>query len=140
MSIEAYPGTVPDLTAGSLVGLRCQVARILAGYEKQELAALIGVSDSTIANYEKLDWAKERRDKTLWDWADVCNVNRAWLKTGVPGPDVPGPGKLRRLAPPSGLEPETLRLMFGGRHPRLSNMISSPIAHPASPEVWPLSA
>jgi transcriptional regulator with XRE-family HTH domain len=101
MSTDAILGKVPEIT----IAERLYTARTIAGYDKQELAALIGVSDATVLNYEKRDYTRKRRDKTLRDWADACDVNRSWLITGEPGPEGSGPGL--RLVAGTGFEPVT---------------------------------
>ncbi len=105
MSIETVIGKVPEVT----IAERLYIARTIAGYDKQELAALIGISDATVLNYEKRDYARKRREKTMRDWADACGINRAWLITGEPGPDGSGPGL--RLVAGTGFEPVTSGLL-----------------------------
>lgn len=101
MTAQPIIGKVPEVT----IAERLYMARTIAGYDKQQLAELIGISDATVLNYEKRDYGHNRRPKTLRDWADACGMNRGWLITGEPSPDSPGPGL--RLVAGTGFEPVT---------------------------------
>lgn len=69
-------GVVPELTTG----MRCMIARLHAGLEQADLAALTGLSRNTISNYEK-DKVSPRR-AGLISIAFATGVDLGWLETG----------------------------------------------------------
>lgn len=69
---------VPEWT----IAERLYLARTLAGYEKQQLADVIGVSRDTIANYESRAWLRRRSPAYLKQWALACDVDLEWLISG----------------------------------------------------------
>jgi transcriptional regulator with XRE-family HTH domain len=63
-----------------LVQHRLRIAREYAGFEQEELAALIGVSRTTVGNAE--NGRVKPRKITLNAWALACGVPVSWIEKG----------------------------------------------------------
>lgn len=105
-------GRVPEFTRGD----RLRKARELAGYDRQQFAALIGIHRESLAKYESDRQAP--RPPVLSAWALATGVDLAWLRDGTTtrpaGPDV--------SEPPAGIEPATYSLLVGVSRKRRSGL------------------
>ncbi|NUU12728.1 helix-turn-helix transcriptional regulator [Curtobacterium pusillum] len=79
------PGMIPRWTVAD----RLRKAREAAGLDQQTLAALTGMSRTTISNYEA-ERVKPRRAGVVV-WAMATGVPFAWLMTGADTQNAPGP-------------------------------------------------
>ncbi|WP_407922324.1 helix-turn-helix domain-containing protein [Agromyces humi] len=61
---------------------RLRRAREHAGLEQRELAAKAGISRATISNAER--GANTPQTATIQRWAKACEVDLAWVLTGIP--------------------------------------------------------
>lgn len=75
---EGATSQAPDFT----IAERLQLARAINGFEAQELAERLGISRSTVANYESRWWSSRRSPAYLKAWARECGVDQEWLETG----------------------------------------------------------
>jgi transcriptional regulator with XRE-family HTH domain len=83
MSSQPDSSRVPEWT----IAERLYLARTVAGYEKQQLADVIGVSRDTIGSYESRGWVRRRSPAYIKAWALACNVDATWLQTGHTDPN-----------------------------------------------------
>lgn len=83
-------GNVPQIE----VRHRLRIAREFVGLEQKQLAALIGVSRTTVSNAETS--ATKPRRILLNAWALACGVPVSWIETGIQRdpPDDGGGGRL----------------------------------------------
>ena len=80
MSTQTIDTQMPELPQAA----RLHLARYLAGMEMQELSRVTGISRGTIANYERLDYAKRRTPAYIKLWALATGVSYEWLIGDVP--------------------------------------------------------
>ena len=85
-------GRIPEWTVSD----RLRKARESAGLSHEELAELVGVSRSTIYNYESPEWDRDRRPQTIWLWAFACDVDPAWIDPRLDGPPPWDRGRVKR--------------------------------------------
>lgn len=85
-------GRIPTWTVSD----RLRKARESAGLTHDELAELVGVSRSTIYNYESPDWDRDRRPQTIWLWAFACDVDAAWIDPRLDGPPPWSRGRIKQ--------------------------------------------
>jgi len=78
MSTATDFGRVPEWTLAD----RLLKARTLAGLGQAELALLLGVSRSSVVNYEMGHTTPTQARIRLW--AERTRVNAGWLETGTP--------------------------------------------------------
>ena len=78
MSTQTIDTQMPELPQAA----RLHLARYLAGMEMQELSRVTGISRGTIANYERLDYAKRRTPAYIKLWALATGVPLEWLMSG----------------------------------------------------------
>jgi len=91
MTTAESRGSVPTWT----VGERLCKAREWAGLDQGQLADLIGVSRSTVSNYERGTSKKPPKKIVLNAWALATGVARLWLETDEsPHPAGPNGGEL----------------------------------------------
>jgi len=83
MSTQPEGRRVPNWT----IAERLYLARTVAGYEKNQLADVIGCSRDTVGNYESRQWLRRRSPAYLKAWALACDVDAGWLITGEPPSD-----------------------------------------------------
>lgn len=76
MSILPDLGRVPPIT----IGTRLRIAREWRGLEQSEMAEVLGVSRTTVSNYER-EYTLPRK-LVINAWAAACDVDVEWLKTG----------------------------------------------------------
>ena len=71
--------TVPTWTVGD----RLRKAREEAGISVEGMAYELGLSRTTITNYERRPGKRGVPHTVLRVWADVCGVDFTWLQTGA---------------------------------------------------------
>lgn len=76
---------------------RLILSREVAGVEQAQVAEILGVSRTTISNYER-GYTSPRR-ATLLAWAMATGVDADWLMTGAESPAPSGPGGGAEWAP-----------------------------------------
>jgi transcriptional regulator with XRE-family HTH domain len=76
------PGEVPRVRPEWTLGDRLRKARIVAGFEEQRsFAAVLGISQPSISNYEA-DRTRPNR-LVLREWARLTGVDEEWLSGGA---------------------------------------------------------
>ena len=115
MSNVAETSEGPRIPTWTL-GERMAKARESAGFTQAEMGALFGVASVTVSSWETMTRQPKRLLATLARWAELTNVDYAWL-LGTKSPDshifwqpgvVVDDGQLRLdfVLPPSRSEPE----------------------------------
>jgi transcriptional regulator with XRE-family HTH domain len=76
---------VPELSIAD----RLLIARRLTRLDVRDFADRVGISRSTVSNYENPDYTRQRKPLYLKAWALGAGVSYTWLATGQP-PDPDG--------------------------------------------------